>query len=86
MLDFEIHRIGIMTEKITNTTVTHKQNRRNRMKTVLSVTEDKYMWNNTQVVRVIARKWTEDEKKERRREGRKKKEERVRAKETRFNG
>lgn len=75
-----------MTEKITNTTVTHKQNRRNRMKTVLSVTEDKYMWNNTQVVRVIARKWTEDEKKEWRREGRKKKEERVRAKETRFNG
>lgn len=61
-----------MTEKITNTTVTHKQNRRNRMKTVLSVTEDKYMWNNTQVVRVIARKWTEDEKKEQRREGRRK--------------
>lgn len=75
-----------MTEKITNTTVTHKQNRRNRLKSVLSVTEDKYMWNNTQVVRVIGRKWTEDEKKEWRREGRKKKEERVRAKETRFNG
>lgn len=86
MLDFEIHQIGIMTEKITNTAVTHKQNRRNRMKTVLSVTEDKYMWNNTQVVGVIARKWTEDEKKEWRREGRKEKEERVRAKETRFNG